>query len=97
MLGLGWWQLQRAVHGHTRSWAYTVQWPLFAAYVVYMWWRLLREEPGFAGSQTDSRDAAAGDAAPSGEAATAAAEDRATAEYNEYLASLKAGRPKRRR
>ena len=47
MVGLGWWQLQRALVGHTRSWAYAIQWPAFGAYAVYVWWKLLREQPGF--------------------------------------------------
>jgi hypothetical protein len=47
LLGLGWWQLQRALGGHARSWAYAIQWPAFAAYAVYLWWKLLRERPEF--------------------------------------------------
>ena len=43
-LALGWWQLTRALSGNTLSWVYTVEWPFFAAYAVYMWWRLLREQ-----------------------------------------------------
>jgi hypothetical protein len=47
MLGLGWWQLHRALGGNARSWAYTIMWPLFACYAVYLWWKLLQDEPGF--------------------------------------------------
>jgi len=49
-----WWQLFRALHGHTRSWAYAVEWPVFAAYAVWMWWKLLREEPGFARADAEA-------------------------------------------
>jgi hypothetical protein len=44
----GWWQLERALSGNGRSWAYTVEWPFFAAYAGWMWWKLLHDEPGFA-------------------------------------------------
>ncbi|MGA2520779.1 MAG: hypothetical protein ABSG81_08180 [Acidimicrobiales bacterium] len=42
-LALGWWQLQRALSGNTLSWAYTFEWPVFAGYAVYMWWKLLHD------------------------------------------------------
>jgi hypothetical protein len=44
-LVLGWWQLHRALSGNNLSWAYTVEWPFFAAYAVWMWWKLVHEEP----------------------------------------------------
>jgi hypothetical protein len=37
------WQIHRALDGNSLSWAYVFEWPLFAAYAVYMWWRLLHE------------------------------------------------------
>ncbi|MHB1986972.1 MAG: hypothetical protein ACYCSF_03150 [Acidimicrobiales bacterium] len=43
-LGLGWWQLSRALGGNSLSWVYTFEWPFFAAYGVYVWWRLLHED-----------------------------------------------------
>ena len=49
-LVLGWWQLDRALSGNTLSWLYTVEWPFFAGYAVYMWWRLLHETPGEPGT-----------------------------------------------
>ena len=39
------WQLHRALGGNELSWAYVFEWPLFAGYAVYMWWRLLHERP----------------------------------------------------
>ena len=45
MCALGWWQWAR-YHEAGGSWqnlAYTVQWPLFGAFAVYLWWRLLRD------------------------------------------------------
>jgi hypothetical protein len=37
-------EIHRATGGNTLSWAYVVEWPIFALYIVYMWQRLLREE-----------------------------------------------------
>jgi DNA-binding transcriptional regulator of glucitol operon len=41
-LALGWWQISRAAGGNTLSWAYAFEWPLFAAFVVFMWVREAR-------------------------------------------------------
>lgn len=37
----GWWQLQRARSGNFLSWAYTLEWPLFAAVAAIMWWQVV--------------------------------------------------------
>ena len=39
------WQLHRALDGNGLSWAYVFEWPFFAGYVIYMWWRFLHEIP----------------------------------------------------
>jgi hypothetical protein len=44
-VALTWWQASRALSGNTLSWVYTFEWPIFAAYAVYMWWKLLHDEP----------------------------------------------------
>jgi len=44
MLWLGDWQLHRAESGNDLSWAYTVEWPLFAICGVYFYIRTIREE-----------------------------------------------------
>ncbi|MET7878706.1 hypothetical protein [Micromonospora profundi] len=41
-LGLGWWQISRATAGNSISWGYAVEWPVFAGFVVYVWWREVR-------------------------------------------------------
>ncbi|MET8086812.1 hypothetical protein [Micromonospora sp. NPDC005237] len=41
-LGLGWWQISRATAGNNLSWGYAVEWPIFAGFVVYVWWREVR-------------------------------------------------------
>jgi hypothetical protein len=42
----GVWQYQRATAGNMLSWAYTVQWPLFACFVVFLWVRAVRDARG---------------------------------------------------
>lgn len=44
MLWLGDWQLRRALSGNELSWAYTVEWPLFAGFGLYFWARSIRDE-----------------------------------------------------
>jgi hypothetical protein len=44
MLLLGDWQLHRAESGNSLSWAYTFEWPLFAAFTIYFWIKSLRDE-----------------------------------------------------
>lgn len=43
-LALGWWQLTRAAGGNALSWGYTFEWPLFAAFVVFIWIREVQLE-----------------------------------------------------
>ena len=42
-LRLGWWQWVHARQGNTLSYGYALQWPLFAAFGVFFWIRVLRE------------------------------------------------------
>ncbi len=69
---LCYWQVTRALSGNTLSWAYVFEWPLFAGYVLYMWWRLSHEraprpitdsgpapDPGAAALSGDGKRAAA--------------------------------------
>jgi hypothetical protein len=42
-LALCLWQISRALAGNSLSWAYVFEWPIFAAYAVYMWWRFVHE------------------------------------------------------
>ena len=77
------WQVDRALSGNTLSWAYAFEWPFFAAYAVYMWWRLLQED----GGRSRERPAPP----PS------AGEELQRAAYNRYLGSLAAGERRRTR
>jgi hypothetical protein len=94
-LGLCLWQIDRALGGNSLSWAYVFEWPLFAAYAVYMWWRFVHEAapdgpPGdTAAADPGGPDAAApGDTTPVPETAQEKEEDAEMAAYNDYLAQL---------
>jgi hypothetical protein len=98
--GLCVWQTRRALAGNDLSWAYVFEWPFFAGYAIYMWWRFLHEVPttdsdvpstGPAGAAVAA--GAARSARKSGRAVAPGAEqapdleaDRAA--YNEYLSAL---------
>ncbi len=92
-LALCLWQVSRALGGNTLSWAYVFEWPIFAAYAVYMWWRFVHE------AAEDTSPPVAAGADPGGPAASASPtvsapagpEEREEAElaaYNDYLAQL---------
>jgi len=90
------WQLSRALGGNELSWAYVFEWPLFAAYAVYMWWRFVHERPegaaatvaGTADAGARPHDDPAAAAHRAGEAGRRADEDAELLAYNEYLAQL---------
>jgi hypothetical protein len=42
-LGLGWWQVTRAAGGNAISFGYAIEWPVFAGFVVFVWWREVRQ------------------------------------------------------
>jgi DNA-binding transcriptional regulator of glucitol operon len=84
------WQIDRALGGNTLSWAYVFEWPLFAGYAIYMWWRFVHEKP----EPTEEMASENGhvEAAPRPQsgppAAQAAQEESELAAYNDYLARL---------
>ncbi len=96
------WQVHRALAGNGLSWAYVFEWPFFAGYAVYMWWRLVHEDPAFsrppdvvgdgaAPSTTvgQDRDRPHRPGAPDRDAADLeAGQDEELAAYNRYLAAL---------
>jgi hypothetical protein len=91
------WQLHRALDGNGLSWAYVFEWPFFAGYAIYMWWRFLHEPPRTGPpvpSQTEPLARVSASPAP----LTADGADPDAAErkaYNEYLSAL-AERDKRK-
>jgi DNA-binding transcriptional regulator of glucitol operon len=64
---LTWWQVRRAISGNTLSYVYSFEWPLFGAYAVYLWWKLVHETPS--PSPQRAGEPAAGRAAPAHPAA----------------------------
>ena len=36
-LALGWWQVGRAAQGNLLSFGYAIEWPVFAAFVIFVW------------------------------------------------------------
>lgn len=39
----GWWQYDVARSGNDLSWVYTFEWPFFALYALYIWWKLIHD------------------------------------------------------
>jgi hypothetical protein len=62
-IALCWWQVSRALSGNTLSWAYVFEWPIFGAYGVFMWWKLIHDQPAATRTEQDGH-------APSADAVT---------------------------
>jgi hypothetical protein len=66
MLWLGDWQFHRAESGNALSWAYTFEWPVFAAFGIVFWAKTIIDEgkPGqAAAADGEEAESAAGSAA----------------------------------
>ena len=99
-LALGWWQIGRAAEGNLLSFGYAVEWPVFAAFVIFVWIIEMRkavraDKPTTEGARAD--EARADSAVPAepvrarprrarNEAAYDDSDDAELAEYNHYLA-----------
>jgi len=109
---LAWWQTTRALDGNALSWAYAFEWPVFAVYGAYLWWKLLHEAPD-ATSATSKVTDSVGEGAASEPGAVLAVrsteqgevadwalvddeEDPELAAYNRYLAELGSGDSRKR-
>lgn len=75
----GWFEWTRAVAGREVAWVYAVEWPLFAIFGTYIWWRLLHESP--------PRGVVRGDPAATD------APDPGLVAWQEYLAELQTADP----
>ncbi|MFL6116786.1 MAG: hypothetical protein ACJ786_36340 [Catenulispora sp.] len=99
-LGLGWWQYHRATGGNALSWGYTFEWPVFAAFVVFLWFRevqheLGRDRPGVGEPVADQQQepvagVTVGRPVRIPVAAAPAEDDPELTAYNDYLAWLAA-------
>ncbi|GAA1756959.1 hypothetical protein [Luedemannella helvata] len=93
-LGLGWWQISRALGGNLLSYAYAVEWPVFAGFVVYVWLREVRRTlRGVEPSPAVAEPAPPTPQRPRrvrSQAAYDDSDDPELAAYNDYLAWLNA-------
>ena len=57
-LGLGWWQIGRAIGGNALSFGYAIEWPVFALFVIFIWLHEVRaaSRPGSGAEQPDGPD-----------------------------------------
>jgi len=39
-------EVMRALEGNSLSWVYVIEWPILAAFALYMWWNLLNGRAG---------------------------------------------------
>ncbi|MBA3523757.1 MAG: metalloprotease [Geodermatophilaceae bacterium] len=96
-LWLGRWQLDRfqSVGGGPQNLAYALQWPVFAAFGLWFWYRILRDALSQRERPTRRR-VHERDAADDVHAVIVADEaaDPSLAAYNRYLASLHEGLPR---
>jgi hypothetical protein len=76
-------EVLRALGGNTLSWLYVGEWPFFAGFGIYMWWKLLNDSYGGPTRSDDGPKAYEG-------ASPAAAEehDEALRAWNQYLAEM---------
>lgn len=98
-LALGWWQIGRAAGGNLLSWAYAVEWPVFAGFVIFVWVKEVRRELAARAPAGDEREHASSFDEPPPLRATRPArrgpgyddtDDEHLAAYNRYLAWLNA-------
>ncbi len=100
-LGLGWWQIGRAAGGNSLSFGYAIEWPVFALFVIFVWYREIRAElrrdaagPAPAPAEPPVRAIPLPERRPAAVAEDAPEDPELTA-YNEYLEWLNAN-PDRR-
>jgi len=91
-LALGWWQWERyeSASGTGQNLGYALQWPVFAAFVVYAYRKFVRyeEEPPQLHKPDTVTEIPAGLLPKRPKAATDEPADPTLADYNAYLAEL---------
>jgi hypothetical protein len=91
------WQVHRALSGNELSWAYVFEWPLFAGYAVFVWWRLIHDDKPVRGVRPkDSAKKASTSIDTTGGPDPNDKGDEDLAAYNEYLAQLNQNGPRKR-
>jgi hypothetical protein len=97
------WQIHRALAGNDLSWAYVFEWPFFAGYAIFMWWRFVHDvgevppQPARAAAVAPGRGEADEAVPPADPDPTESPHDRESdpeaadrAAYNRYLRELAA-------
>jgi hypothetical protein len=85
-------EVSRALGGNSLSWAYVFEWPIFAAFAVYMWWQLLHGQDGSRRKGPRSSDV---DGTGSPSASGAVTEDADLLAWQEYLRTMEADEARR--
>jgi DNA-binding transcriptional regulator of glucitol operon len=88
-LRLGWWQVRRAGQGNPLSYGYALEWPVFAGFTVFVWYRSMRDsvEPPPAAPKRAAERFPVPTLPRRPEVATGE-DDPALAAYNRYLEEL---------
>jgi hypothetical protein len=76
-------EVLRALGGNTLSWLYVFEWPFFAGFGIYMWWKLLNESYG-----GPTRSAGGPKTWEGASPAAAEEHDDALRAWNQYLAEM---------
>ncbi len=84
----GGFELSRALQGNVLSWVYAVEWPFVAAYLVFMWRKLVREHRGLPAPPREPHPDRAGQRSED-----AASDDPGLLAWQDYLARLNATQP----
>ncbi|MDX6215505.1 MAG: hypothetical protein QOG99_1089 [Frankiales bacterium] len=91
-LGLAWWQWTRyeSASGTFQNLGYALQWPMFAAFCFYGYYKFVRyeEAPPSRAAKDEQTEIPAGVLPERPKPATPSGDDRALTEYNAYLAEL---------
>lgn len=88
-----WWQVHVALAGDSLGWVYSIEWPVFAGFGIYLWWFLIHDDPESAQSRhflRRERSEAAAERLEPAQQRVPEREDEELRAYNDYLASLRA-------
>ncbi len=93
-LSAGAFELSRALGGNSLSWVYTIEWPLIAAYGIYIWHKLISEESQAAQTAQPARPSSTtASTATMPEEPPPAAADAGLTAWQDYLSRLHAADP----
>jgi hypothetical protein len=90
-----WWQVTVALSGDSLGWLYSIEWPVFALFGVYLWWFLIHDDPDDVGRRKLLRLRASGnyvEPVDPSQVRVPEEEDDELRAYNNYLAALKSSR-----